>query len=1613
VKRNHHNCTVIRTWVALLTIFLVPAIQAQEVTSFTLVNAETNSDIRVISDGDELNLTELPPDLNIRANTDPEEVGSVRFDYEGNSNFRTENVFPYALRGDRNGNYYKLDLTAGQKNLTANPFPQGNANGSPGTSLSVAFTVVIESESSDFGVIGFQLIDASANELMGHISDGDVFDIDDLPDQINIKAITDPDVVGSVRFSFDGNSNFRTENVFPYTLAGDNNGNFYDLNIEPGTYSLTAIPFSGGQASGVPGESLTIGFTITENFVELPIAPSDLAAEVLGEEEVLLNWTDNSNDETSFNIERNAGGGFDLLATVAADETEYTDTDLTAGQTVSYRVRAVNSNGISAASNTVSVQTNVDVFPPANLIATAISNSGIQVEFTPPEEGDGFELQYSEEPDFSDVISLELPFSQTSLTLDNLMAGTTYFLRVRTERLGELSEWSNTAEATTNQDLAAPTQLSAEAIGTSEIQVSFIEAIVGDQYELEYDTDSEFENPTSVPIPFGDDGVVLSNLEASTTYFIRIRTLLDGLASDFSTPVEATTFDEIVLSAPSNLQAAAISTTEIEVSFDPAANADEYELQYALTQEFTEGVSVLIPGEQSLTVIDELTEGTTYFFRIRTLFEGESSDYSEIVSATTEEVISVLPPTQLEGTPISTSEIEVGFTPAEAGDNYELDYSVDENFAEFETVLIPFGENGTVLTGLSESTTYFKRIRTILGGEVSAYSSVVSTTTFTPEPSGIAVSGFSLIDAGTNQVIGDLTDGQVIQLAAGDQLTVRANTEPALVGSVNFNLNGQSVQTENVAPYALGGDSNGDYDPFDFTESEYTLTATPYTGSNSSGEQGFALTISFAVVEVTDPEIPQPPADLLATEVGSDGGVILTFTNAPAGDFYELDRATDIAFSDATTETVTFGAGSYSVNGLSDGTYFFRMRTSLTGIFSEYGNTAAVIIGENEGGVVTVDSEFMTWHPVTLSLINGPFHNETDNNPSPWKDYRLDVTFTHVQSGETFVVPGYFAVDGNAAESSAEAGSVWRCHFTPNKTGEWNYAISFVQGNDVALEAAAPSGTAILPYNGQTGSFNISASNKAGRDFRGKGRLSYVGKHHLQFEGNGEYFLKGGADAPENFLAYEDFDNTPNNGGRRKSWEPHAGDWNQGDPSWKNGDGTEIIGALNYLAEEDMNAFSFLTMNINGDDRNVYPYVSSNDRTHFDMSKMDQWDIVLAHGQTKGLYLHFKTQETENDQLLDGGALGTQRKLYYRMLVARFGYHLALNWNLGEENTNTTSQRIAFSEYIRAIDPYDHHIVVHTFPGSQSSVYNPLLGTETLTGVSIQTGWNNVYSSTKQWVQASANTSQPWVCANDEQGGANVGVPPDDGYVDWQTGEVYNASGTDQDDIRRGTLWGNLMAGGAGVEYYFGYQRPQSDLTCQDFRSRDLMWDYTRYALNFFKDNIAFQDLVIDSQSESDFWVLNDGEDTYVAYLRNGGTETIDVGQGNFTLRYYNPRTGEFTNDGITVMGPQIVLQGPVESNQDWAVLIEPVANGFAAISEDTSPTVTNVSIYPNPTRDFINVSSSNVKSLEIWTTEGRLVMSFSGNQNRLDVSELPNGIYILTIRFTDNRIESEKLIKQ
>jgi hypothetical protein len=588
---------------------------------------------------------------------------------------------------------------------------------------------------------------------------------------------------------------------------------------------------------------------------------------------------------------------------------------------------------------------------------------------------------------------------------------------------------------------------------------------------------------------------------------------------------------------------------------------------------------------------------------------------------------------------------------------------------------------------------------------------------------------------------------------------------------------------------------------------------------------------------------------------------------------------------------------------------------------------------QHQGTLPPIQGELKLWHKLTFDFA-GPASSESAT-PNPFTDYRMDVTFTHPASGTSYRVPGYFAADGNAAETSADAGDIWRAHFAPDAVGDWTYSVSFRSGSNVAMADDPLAGTSGGHFDGVQGAFSIGPSDKTGRDLRGKGRLEYVGKHHLRHAGSGRFFMKAGTDSPENLLAYADFDGPFKTDGkddaRIKTWAPHLGDWQEGDPQWQNGKGKGLVGAINYLAAEGLNAFSFLTLSIDGDDENVFPYTHYNERLRMDVSRLDQWEIIFEHGTRLGMYLHFKTQETENEKLLDNGNLGNQRKLYYRELIARFSHHLALNWNLGEEiNDASTAQKVAWAQYFHDNDPYQHHIVIHN--GDQ---HFDLMGNASeVTGMSKQMNaadFRDTFFDIRRWLQRSASEGKPWVVACDEPGNSTASLRPD------------SNPGTSHLDARRDALWATIMAGGAGIEFYFGSQYPHSDLTCEDFRSRDSFWSYCRHALWLFENHpFPFEllsnhhELVSGTGSEQQSNSGTGGNrclarigDTYLVHLRSGGSHTLNLSaaSGPFTVKWYNPRSGGDLIPADDVEGGGIISLGspPDTPGEDWIVLVESV----------------------------------------------------------------------------------------
>ena len=145
----------------------------------------------------------------------------------------------------------------------------------------------------------------------------------------------------------------------PYVLldsVGVNLTGYSDGKVVPNTsYSYRVRAYNPGGSSDYPNAA-----NVTTPNVGLPIAPASLTASAQIPSKgggVALAWTDKSNNEGGFQIERKTGstGTWQTLTTLAANTTKYTDTTTVSRTTYYYRIRGFNIAGFSAYSNQVSV----------------------------------------------------------------------------------------------------------------------------------------------------------------------------------------------------------------------------------------------------------------------------------------------------------------------------------------------------------------------------------------------------------------------------------------------------------------------------------------------------------------------------------------------------------------------------------------------------------------------------------------------------------------------------------------------------------------------------------------------------------------------------------------------------------------------------------------------------------------------------------------------------------------------------------------------------------------------------------------------------------------------------------------------------------------------------------------------------------------------------------------------------------------------------------------------------------------------------------------------------------------------------------------------------------
>jgi hypothetical protein len=363
--------------------------------------------------------------------------------------------------------------------------------------------------------------------------------------QINLSWTNNADnAIGfSIERSPDGNTNW-----IEIKTVGADTITFQNMSLSSSTIYYYRV-----RAFNAQGNSNYSNIASATTFSDIPVpgAPTFLAADAESSSQITISWTDNSNNEEGFLIERSPDGlNWAEIGNVGTNIYNYQNTGLSPSTTYYYRVRAYNAGGESGYSNTANAKTFSEIMIPAgptDLTASAISSSQINLSWTDNSDNEeGFKIERAgQSMNWREIDSVGV---DTEDYIDeDLTPSVTYFYRVRAYNSEGYSDYSNPDDATTQTEVTipdAPSDLMAEAISDSRINLTWtdnstneegfrIERTRGDLVDPFEEIDVVGANETN----YQDTGLL-----AATPYEYRMRAYNAGGPSVYSDPAGAVTF---------------------------------------------------------------------------------------------------------------------------------------------------------------------------------------------------------------------------------------------------------------------------------------------------------------------------------------------------------------------------------------------------------------------------------------------------------------------------------------------------------------------------------------------------------------------------------------------------------------------------------------------------------------------------------------------------------------------------------------------------------------------------------------------------------------------------------------------------------------------------------------------------------------------------------------------------------------------------------------------------------------------------------------------------------------------------------------------------------------
>jgi phosphodiesterase/alkaline phosphatase D-like protein len=408
-----------------------------------------------------------------------------------------------------------------------------------------------------------------------------------------------------------------------------------------------------------------------------------------------------------------------------------------------YRVRAIDDvGGTSAYSNTISTHTLL-MSPP--MPTTAPASNIDTTEFTANWNRvrtayEGYLLDVARSAGFTDTVFTNRTIGHRDsigFFVSDLSQGSSYFYRVRSVNRIGISGYSDTAGTATR--LRPPASVSARGILDTAFTAAWGVVPGSESYVIDVGLDSAFSSFVVRDSSVVSDSLRVTDLIPSTVYFYRVRafSVASGLSA-FSNIVSVTTGtasppSPVPLSPPNG---ATDQDTAVIVAWDSAARALYYRLQVGTHPSFVDTLldrdSILVPQFQ----LTGLSPGTRYYWRVNAWNDAGSSNFSETWNFLTA-VLAPDPP-QLLYPPNDTTNVPLTATliwgESPNATSYDLQVATDSLFTGIFVSDSALTDGSKEITGMTNLTTYFWRVRATNGGVIGVYSSPSRFTTMQVPP---------------------------------------------------------------------------------------------------------------------------------------------------------------------------------------------------------------------------------------------------------------------------------------------------------------------------------------------------------------------------------------------------------------------------------------------------------------------------------------------------------------------------------------------------------------------------------------------------------------------------------------------------------------------------------------------------------------------------------------------------------------------------------------------------------------------------------------------------------------------------------------------------------------